>query len=272
MNRPGAPAALRTQIEELAAKLGTASHFELLAVAESASAEEIGAACMRLVRQLHPDRLASWGLPDLVDKASAVVARLNEASAVLTDPKRRAEYLGARSGKPAESGQSILAAEEVFQKGVVYLRKADHARAIESFAAAMKASPLEPSYKVHWVWARFEGAAPGGGKDSLAREGLRAVDEALKERPKFPAAHYWAGMLHKHLGDATKAEACFRTALGQQKSFLEAERELRVLEMRRSRAPQTVAAANDPARTTPKAATAVAAKQAPGILDRLLKR
>jgi hypothetical protein len=44
-----------------------------------------------------------------------------------------------RVGHDAESGQTILAAEELYQRGMVYLRKGDHPHAVEAFAAAFGA-------------------------------------------------------------------------------------------------------------------------------------
>ena len=74
----------------------------------------------------------------------------------MLDPKRRAEYVAVRSGQApaADLAQSILGAEENFQRGEIAMRKGDHTRALEAFGAAMRASPLEPSYKAHWAWAR----------------------------------------------------------------------------------------------------------------------
>jgi hypothetical protein len=259
----GGATAMLQRLDELVAKLGTTSHFELLGVAENASSDEINASYLRLVRQFHPDRLASLGLREHGDKGARLVAQMNEAQAVLMDPRRRAEYVASRTAPaPAvDSGRAIIAAEESFQKGEVLLRRGDHAHALEAFAVAMKANPAEPAYRAYWAWTRF--ISPDAAKDRLVRETLKHLEEAVQERNKFPLAHHWMGLLQKFLGNAGAAETAFRTALNQDRTLLEAERELRVLEMRRAKAPAPSAD-----RTTASAAR----KEGGGLFNKILKR
>jgi curved DNA-binding protein CbpA len=261
----GANAPNLQKLEELVSRLGSLSHFELFGVPDNASNDDVSAAYLRSMRQFHPDRLASLGLKEWTEKAARLVSQMNEAHGVLMDPRRRAEYVANRGAPtPAvDSGRAILAAEEVFQRGEVLLKKGDHARALEAFSQAMKANPLEPAYKAYWAWTRF--ASPGAPKDRLVRDTLKVLDEVLRDRSKFPLAHYWTGLLYKHLGDNTNAENAFRIAVGQDKALLEAERELRLLEMRRTRAP-----AATPERPSGKASAA--RKDSGGLLNKILKR
>jgi curved DNA-binding protein CbpA len=254
------------RISELYEKLGTLSHFALLGVTENAPLAELGAAYLKNVRLYHPDRLPALGLGHLTEKAARIVAQLNEAQAVLADPKRKAEYVAARArpaqGPIVDSGQSIVAAERSFQMGEVLLRKSDYAKAVDAFAEAMRANPLEPIYKAYWAWARWDN--PGPHKDRLVRETLKILEDTLKERPKFPQGLYWIGMLHKHNGDLTSAASAFRAAIGQDKNLLDAERELRVIELRKTRT------SAQPLPEKPSSASAARPKD--GVLNKLLKR
>jgi curved DNA-binding protein CbpA len=263
----GANAPNLQKLEELVSRLGSLSHFELFGVPENASNDEVSAAYLRSMRQFHPDRLASLGLKEWTEKAARLVAQMNEAQAVLMDPRRRAEYVANRGAPPpaVDSGRTIIAAEETFQRGEVLLKKGDHAKALEAFSQAMKANPLEPAYKAYWAWTRFD--SPGAPKDRLVRDTLKVLEEVLRDRSKFPVAHYWIGLLYKHLGDNTNAENAFRIAVGQDKGLLEAERELRLMEMRRTRAPVASASPERPSGT----ATA-ARKDSGGLLNKILKR
>jgi hypothetical protein len=260
-------ATLSGRINELHDKLGTLSHFALLGISETAPLAEVGAAYLKNVRMFHPDRLPALGLGHLTEKAARIVAQLNDAQATLADPKRRTEYLAARSrpaqGAIIDSGQSIMAAERSFQMGEVMLRKGDFTKAVDAFAEAMRANPLEPIYKAYWAWARWDN--PGPHKDRLVRETLKTIEETMKDRPKFPQGLYWIGMLHKHLGDLTAAANAFRAATGQDKNLLDAERELRVIELRRTRA-----TASHPIPEKPSPATA--ARQKDGVFNKFLKR
>ena len=236
---PAPDATLRTALVELAEKLDTLSHFELLEVSESATAGEVSAAFVRAARRYHPDRLAGAGLSDLIPQAERILARMSEAAMILGDPVGRAEYQDARAGKkpPGSNIPTMLDAETSFLKGEVLLRRGDHAKAIECFAAASKANPDEPQYRAYWAWARFEN--PQGRKEAVVREVQRIIADVVAAQPRFARGHYWLGQIWKFLNEPDRAERAFREAANQDKDFLEAEREMRVLEMRRTKAGTT---------------------------------
>ena len=253
--------ALRNAITELNQKLDTASHFEILGVPENATPDEVNGMYMRALRLYHPDRLAAAGLRELAPQAERVMARMGEAASVLRDPKRRAEYVAARSGKKDESttAMSAVDAEKSFQKGEVFLRKGDYAQAIECFSEAIKVNPGENQYRAYLAWARFDD--PRARKEVVAREALATLQQVVTSEPRFSRGHYWIGQIWKYLNDPKQAERAFREALKQDKGNLEAEREVRLLEMRKAKAA--------PARPTAASGTA---RQTTGIFGKLLKR
>ena len=236
---PAPDATLRTAVLELGEKLDKLSHFELLAVSESANPGEVSSAFIRAARRFHPDRLAGTGLSELVPQAERILARMSEAAMILGDPARRAEYLAVRAGKkPAGSTvPTVIDAETSFLKGEVFLRRGDHEKAIECFAAASKANPGEPQYRAYWAWARFDN--PHGRKEAVVREVQRIIADVVAAQPRFARGHYWLGQMWKFLNEPDRAERAFREAASQDKDFLDASREMRLLEMRRTRASET---------------------------------
>ena len=236
---PAPDATLRTAVLELGEKLDKLSHFELLAVSESANPGEVSSAFIRAARRFHPDRLAGTGLSELVPQAERILARMSEAAMILGDPARRAEYLAVRAGKkPAGSTvPTVIDAETSFLKGEVFLRRGDHEKAIECFAAASKANPGEPQYRAYWAWARFDN--PHGRKEAVVREVQRIIADVVAAQPRFARGHYWLGQMWKFLNEPDRAERAFREAASQDKDFLDASREMRLLEMRRTRARET---------------------------------
>jgi tetratricopeptide (TPR) repeat protein len=251
--------ALRTAITELNQRLDTASHFEILGVAENATADEINGMYMRALRMYHPDRLAAAGLRELAPQAERVMARMGEAASVLRDPKRRSDYVAARAGKKTESSttMSIVDAEKCFQKGEVLLRKGDYAAAIEAFSDAIKVNPSEQQYRAYLAWARFDD--PRARKELVAREALATLQQVVATETRFARGYFWIGQIWKFLNDPIQAEKAFREALRLDKGMVDAEREIRLLEMRKAKA-----ATN---RTT-QTATA----RQPGIFGKILKR
>jgi len=244
---PAPDATLRTAVVELAEKLDSLSHFQLLDVCETATGGEISTAFIRAARRFHPDRLVGAGLPELVPQAERILSRLSEAAMILGDPTTRAEYLELRAGKKPSSNTvpTLIEAETTFLKGEVLLKRGDHAKAIECFAAACKGNPAEPQYRAYLAWARFEN--PQGRKEAVVREVQRIIADVVAAQPRFARGHYWLGQIWKFLNEPDRAEAAFREAVNQDKDFLEAAREMRVLEMRRTKA-RTTHRKSDPPR------------------------
>ena len=233
-----APAEVRANIQDMAQKLDRSTHFEILGVGQNASADEVGTAFVRAARQFHPDRLNSVGLADLQPMAERILARINEAVMVLGNPGRRAEYvssLAPGAQQVSHNLPSLLEAENVFLKGEVYLKKGDYSKAIESFATATQANPSEPQYQAYLAWARFDD--PRARKEIVVRETLKILEGVLKERPRFARGFYWVGQLWKFLNETGKAEQAFRAAVQIDASFIEASRELRLIDMRKSKSP-----------------------------------
>jgi tetratricopeptide (TPR) repeat protein len=217
-------------------KLDKITHFELLGVQENASAGAIGTAFVRAARQFHPDRLAGAGLQDLSPLAEKILARLSEAAMVLGDAKRRAEYVASlATGGPVVRTNlpTVFEAENLFLKGEVFLKKGEHAKAIECFTSASQGNPGEPQYRAYLAWARFDD--PHARKEALVRDTLKTIEEVVRERPRFVRGFYWVGLLWKFLNEADKAERAFREVVTLDTSFIDAGRELRLIEMRKSK-------------------------------------
>lgn len=84
------------------------THYEVLGVARTASAEEIRVAYRLLVAQYHPDR--HHGNP-LVGLAAERAAELNPAYDVLSDPTRRAAYDAELVADGGPRGNPVLTRE-----------------------------------------------------------------------------------------------------------------------------------------------------------------
>ena len=78
------------------------------------------------------------------------------------------------------------------------------------------------------------------------REVQRIIADVVAAQPRFARGHYWLGQIWKFLNEPGRAEHAFREAANQDKDFIEATREMRLLEMRRTRASATRKAADPP--------------------------
>jgi tetratricopeptide (TPR) repeat protein len=185
---------------------------------------------------------------------------MGEAASVLRDPKRRADYVATRAGKKTESAAAMAAvdAEKSFQRGEVFLRKGDYAQAIEAFSEAIKVNPSEQQYRAYLAWARFDD--PRARKELVAREALATLQQVVAAEVRFARGFFWIGQIWKFLNDSIQAEKAFREALRLDRGLLDAEREIRLLEMRKAKA-----AANRPSQTA-------TARQNNGLFGKFLKR
>jgi tetratricopeptide (TPR) repeat protein len=256
---------IRQRVEALMPKIDDISLFELLGLTEAATPEQVSTAYMKGVRQFHPDRLTGLGMSDLTKDAERIMARYGEASAVLTDPKRRSEYVRKLRGQPsdADNARNILEAEQSFRQGEVLLKRGEYSKALERFTDAVKRNTAEVEYRAYLAWARYSESASS--KPMLAADTIRIIRDALSERPHFARGLYWVGEIQKVQGDLESAEKSFRDCLEIDKEFIEAQRELRLFEMRRgkgkSKETAVEAEPNAPAKTG-----------ASALLNKLLRR
>jgi tetratricopeptide (TPR) repeat protein len=176
--------------------------------------------------------LARIELATVSAKARPSVAT-REAAPVHVDVKRRAESLAAQTSAHEPSPRDLMDAELSFKKAVAALNSGNHAQAIEALRKAIEKKPADPDYAVYLTWATFDD--PRATKSALAQESMARIQTFLTDHPQFGRGHYWIGMIWKFLDDEKKAEASFKAAIGHDKTLMEAERELRLLRMRRER-------------------------------------
>src|SRR5262249_51608856 len=77
--------------------------------------------------------------------------------------------------------------------------------------------------------------APVNEKEEAARTAQKTLRHAVAEKPQFARGHYLLGVICRQLGQADHAERAFRDALEGDETIIEAQRELRLLTMRRGK-------------------------------------
>ena len=227
----GAPAAetpaereLRDALLALVPRAKAHDYFARLGLPESCGREDAKRAFLAIARQFHPDRFGSPGLADLQGVVRDFFAAVNEAYEVLSDDRKRADYIVSRKGKGTVP---VEAARVDFQKGEACLRTRDFARARGFLESAVRADP-RPEYQATLALACIV--------DPVRRDRERAR-QLLAEATKDPAcdrAFYAAGLLARDEGDLGGAERQFRAAVKANPRNADAVRELRNAEGRRA--------------------------------------
>jgi Flp pilus assembly protein TadD len=243
--RPDAEAVRALITERVALLDGGADHFALIGVTIDAAAAEVRDAYFALARQLHPDRLAASGVRDQSRDAQRLFAQINAAFGVLSNPKKRAEYVamlqsGGEEAAAAEQAQAealaskLLGAEEHFRRGEMALRRDQLDRALVEFQEAVALNPAEGEHHALLGWVTFA-LAPD---KAVVRAPAKAMlDKAVELAPRSPTPHLYLGRIARLEGRDADAMAAFQKALAIAPGHTEAASELRVLEARRGAKP-----------------------------------
>lgn len=237
-------AARRAEIQARSSAVEYESYFEVLGVAKTATGEEIRNAYFALAKRWHPDRTPAE-LTDLKPLVSGVFARIGEAYGALGDAEKRAAYLKSLEAPVATSSheeeeqvvRAVNAALE-FQKAEALLKKNDLPGAERHVRLAADADPGQPEYTTLLVWVTAlrrgepKDLAPGAATthyDDL----IGMLDEVLRGDPRYERALFYRGMLLKRSGRGEKALRDFQLAAELNPRNLDAQREVRLHEMRK---------------------------------------
>jgi curved DNA-binding protein CbpA len=229
---PSAPetVALRAEIKRRAEDTG-ASYYEVLGVPTEAAVDVIQNAFFQLAKVWHPDRLPSE-LADVRDLATRAFARMSEAHQTLIDAERRREYdaksaAGGTDAAEQEQVQRVLRAHTAYQKAVVHMkRNALEAAEVEARRAA-EDDPEQADYIGLVAW--LESLKPGAKLEPLIAE----LDKAVKMEENNLRVRWFRGQLFKRLGRNGRALADFRFIFERDPKHVDAQREIRLFEMRK---------------------------------------
>ncbi|HVE83953.1 MAG TPA: J domain-containing protein, partial [Myxococcales bacterium] len=220
-------------------------HFTTLGIGRDANRDVVKAAFLSLAKVFHPDRLPS-SLSELAPKMTSVFEAVREAYEVLYDEGKRAAYLLALraqgqagpgraptgAGMQGPGARAASDAADIYKKGEVLFKKRDFSAAEEQYDRAYALDP-RATYLAAKAWAIYMDPA-------RKAEGARAkqlMNDAVTNDPLCDRGHYQLGVIARVEGDMERAERHFREAVKANPKHLEANQELRLIEMRRKNAP-----------------------------------
>ena len=223
-----APDAALQRLTALWERLAAVDHFEALGMErKSASAAEAKRNFFALAKELHPDTVTDPSLADLKDIKERLFARINEASQVIGDDKRRKEYEAELDGKAENVDVSrIFAAEENFQKAEIFIKARKYQEGLDILEQAIQMNPDEAEFYAWRGYAKF----------MLAKDRKQSFEEcasdcrkAVRMIERCLPAHLFLGHMAKVLGDLKLAKKCYSRVLELDENHIEAQRELRLM-------------------------------------------
>jgi len=227
-------AARRDAILKRAEGIDRENYYQMLGIPREAAEAEIQAAYYALAKIWHPDRLPQELLRER-DAVSKVFARVNEAFDTLTNPARRKRYsdiLKGGGGTPEEAQkiQQILDAANDFQRAEILWRKKDP-KAEEYIMRAYHAESDQPDYIALYATLQLSKRSPDAPVDDL----IKLCDRAIETQERCEPAYFCRALLRKRVGRIESAMSDFRAAYEINPKNLDAAREVRLYEMRRSK-------------------------------------
>jgi tetratricopeptide (TPR) repeat protein len=215
------------------------NYYEILAVSENATREEVQNAYLQLARCYHPDRFSRESGSTRAC-ATDLFTLLGSARDTLSDASARQEYTrklrGASQDDERDKVQRILGAERHCQNGEGLLRKHNVAGALAEFAQAIELNPTEGEFHALFGWAYFLAHREEGEQASLSA--LESFQRAVELAPESPKGYYYLAQLHKACGRPDMARKLFAKVLQLDPNHVEAQREKRLLIMRKEKDPR----------------------------------
>ncbi|MBJ6761263.1 DnaJ domain-containing protein [Myxococcaceae bacterium JPH2] len=215
-------------LRQLATAMKQQNHFQRLGLSEQTEAGPVKLAYFRLAKQYHPDTLPQGAPPELEKLKAEVFAYIGDAYRTLSDDKSRANYLEElKSGGAGNEVdvQSILMAEELFQKSCILVKARKFPEAVKMLDEAIKLNAEEAEFYAWRGYARFFTAAD---KKAAQPEAFREIQNAIKRNERCAPAHYFLGVIAKLCGDATSALKHFKRTVELQPDHIDAMREIRM--------------------------------------------
>lgn len=235
---PNDPPELRARKEELVERATSRgqTYYDVLGVAPNAASAQVQAAFFQLAKRFHPDRLGPE-FEDVRELAVKAFSRITEAHQILSDTNRRADYdqvlsTGGGSADEQEQVQAVLRATMAFQRAEVLLKKNALEAAEKEARAAVEGDPDQADYEALLAWLEALRSDRSDVTEQISR-----LSRAIKKEPNNVRARWYRAQLYKRMGRDTLARSDLRHIVEINPNHLDATRELRLYEMRRSSHP-----------------------------------
>ena len=190
---------LKKKIDEKFKQVKTADFYAILEVPGDADFSRVQKAYITLAKVYHPDRVAGSADEEIKHRMGVIFSKVNEAYQTLTDSGARVKYDKKEKEVTKKAGPSKGGAprpEEAkiqYQKAMVFFKKRDLLKAVESMRWACDMDPENGDYKAYRIWFDYlRSEEPEDKKLSDAKADLQAVYKTYVES-------FWAARLAANL-------------------------------------------------------------------------
>ena len=230
---------LRHKILDDYQRIMACDYFEALGLKRHCQSAEARKAYYRLAKEYHPDRFLGSGLSsEMSHKINEMFQYITQAYTVLNDSDSCTGYLDELVNGPKKSIDinQVIEAETCYQEGQALLKVRRFSAAVKSLQRAIELSPEESEYMTYFALALFK-AKPEHPENQ--RQALEVLLASREINPSFDLTHLYLGQVYQAQGKARQAEKSFEMAVQANPDCTEALRELRLINLRREREPES---------------------------------
>jgi len=207
------------------------TYFELLGVDELTPPVIIKRIYFKMAKVFHPDAKPNLYKGEVREKVESLFTKISEAYNSLSDSEQRRAYVERIKSKVSEEqmeqASRAIQAEMEFNKALIMIRRGAFRDARPIMEEVVKLAPEEPEFRIHLAYCVFKTEGV-----SSARKNAQIIENELQKRPKLAEGWFYLGMINRVMGELEKAKEYFQKTLELEKYHQEAQRELRVIEMK----------------------------------------
>jgi len=217
---PGEVGKLENEVMETYLAHRRQDAFDLLGVSPDDPVAAIRRRYLRFAQRFAPWRFRGRELAGVADKAEDLFLAGARAFGELMDTEQRNTLIFRRKTLAEERERRASAADQLkietdlldsqkqFRKGVALMNKGSYDQALTILEFAADCDPQNSLYRAEAAWCRYL-RSPSG---SDARKALEELEEAQRIDPRSGLAAFYAGEVHRGLGNWDDAEAQLRRA------------------------------------------------------------
>jgi hypothetical protein len=132
------------------------------------------------------------------------------------------------------TGLNVLEPAAILKMAEGFFKAGDVPRAERAFNLVLGSDATNPRARAYTAWIDFW--KPETDRAKAIADTTKVVRDALRADPQFALAHHFLGVLLKQGNDLDGASRAFKAALAADATLVDAERELRLLTMRKAKA------------------------------------
>jgi len=224
---------LKNEIYVLLQKFKKATPFEILAVPENAGMDDLKKAHLQLIKKYHPDRLPTGADKELRSQCEHLLAQINEAYDLVSDPAKRENFFAERELEKVGGRKAIeeqLKAELRYDEGVQALRRKQYRQALDIFREIESKLQENLAFKSDQAFSKIMmdvEMLPLQKADGL--KAMAIFDESIAREKDNIWPLFYKGMVLRLLGEWDRAIDVFEELLDKNPRMNEAASELRFL-------------------------------------------